>query len=478
VAHRPAIAAHGAECLVAWQVAGGTTCRDGDPACDADGVADGACTFATTLCVNVGECAGGNVGDLRIGGRAAAPLVRVAADLAYPVRGRDVCTAAAPVRVALGGRARRAASVWARARDATSGRTDRDRLRLTCRRARRPGAAKAVVVTTDFETGLLATVGVAPPHAVARLDVPIHADAVVRTAGDRVYVVNRFLGDNLQVLDPENGFATLLQCSTGPGSNPHDVAVVDPHKAYVTRYDRPELWIVDPEAASCAGFRRATIDLSPYGDADGLPEMDQMARVADRLFVSVERLDRTRGFAPSGPSALVVVDLATDTVAGTVELVGKNAFGDASGIVREPATGKLLLAAAGNTLHTGDGGIERIDPFALRSEGLVITEDELGGSVTDFVLVSSTRGYAVVLDDQLTNVLVAFDLEHRTVTRRLLSRDAYLPDIALGPDGLLWLADRSLPAPGVRLFDPADDRQITGRAIDVGLPPFAMAFLP
>jgi len=34
------------------------------------------------------------------------------------------------------------------------------------------------------------------------------------------------------------------------------------------------------------------------------------------------------------------------------------------------------------------------------------------------------------------------------------------------------------PAPGVRLFDPADDRQITGRAIDVGLPPFAMAFLP
>ncbi len=452
-------------------------CRDGDPACDADGAADGACTFATSLCVNVGACATGSVGGIRIGGRAAAPLARVAADLAYPVRGAT-CTAAAPVRLALGHRARRSAAVWARARDGGSRRTQRDRLRLTCARAAAADAGKAVVVTTDFETGLLATVNTAPPHTVARLDVPIHADAVVRTTSDRVYVVNRFLGDNLQVLDPRRGFATVLQCSTGTGSNPHDVAVVDAHKAYVTRYDRPELWIVDPEATTCAGFRRGAIDLSPYGDGDGLPEMDQMVRVADRLLVSVERLDRTRAFAPAGPSALVIVDLVTDTVAGTIELVGKNAFGDASGIVREPGSGKLLVVAAGDTLRTGDGGIERVDPFALRSEGLVITEDELGGSVTDFVLVSATRGYAVILDDRLTNLLVAFDLERRTVTKRLLSRDAYLPDIALGPDGLLWLADRGLPAPGLRLFDPADDRQLTGHAIDVGLPPFAMAFLP
>jgi DNA-binding beta-propeller fold protein YncE len=382
------------------------------------------------------------------------------------------------VRVALGRRARRAITVLlASARDVASRRVDHDRLRLTCTRASRPGAGRAVVVTTDFETGLLATVGVAPPHAVARLDVPIHSDAVVRTVGDRVYVVNRFLGDNLQVLDPGRGLATVLQCSTGPGSNPHDVAVVDAHKAYVTRYDRPELWIVDPEAASCAGFRQGSIDLGPYADADGLPEMDQMVRVADRLFVDVELLDRARGFAPAGPSALVVVDLATDTVVGTVTLSGANAFGDASGIVREPGSGKLLLAEAGNILRTGDGGIERVDPFALRSEGFVITEDELGGSVTDFVLVSPTRGYAVVIDDRLTNALVAFDLERRTA-RRILVRESYLPDIALGPDGLLWLADRGLPAPGIRLFDPTDDRQITGRAIDVGLPPFAMSFLP
>src|SRR5207247_82023 len=134
----------------------------------------------------------------------------------------------------------------------------------------------------------------------------------VRGAGERASVVNRFLGDNLQVLDPAHGLATLLQCSTGPGSNPHDVAVLAPDKAYVTRYDAKELWVVDPSAASCAGFLRATVDLSPWGDADGLPEMDQMALVGDRLFVSFERLDRTRRFAPAGRSRLVVLDTASD----------------------------------------------------------------------------------------------------------------------------------------------------------------------
>jgi hypothetical protein len=43
---------------------------------------------------------------------------------------------------------------------------------------------------------------------------------------------------------------------------------------------------------------------------------------------------------------------------------------------------------------------------------------------------------------------------------------------------MLWLADDGLPSPGIRIFDPLTDRQLTTRAIDVGLPPFAMGFLP
>jgi hypothetical protein len=314
VAAPPGYAASASDCLVGWHAAGGAAaaggmrvvCRDGDPACDADGDADGACTFAVSLCLNEADaaCAPGTLARIGVRGALAAPVANALAALARPVRGADVCTATTPLVVPLGRRAVRRLGLRAAARDAASQRVDRDRLRLVCTRvAPEAAVARVVVVTTDFETGVLAALNVVPPRSPGRLAPPIHADAVVRTAGGRAYVVNRFLGDNLQGLVPGRGFATTLQCTTGPRSNPHDVAVLEPRKAYVTRYGAPDLWVVDPGARSCDGFRRRTIDLGALADADGIPEMDQMALVAGRLFVSLARLDRGRRFAPPGGAA-------------------------------------------------------------------------------------------------------------------------------------------------------------------------------
>jgi DNA-binding beta-propeller fold protein YncE len=456
----------GAACSLAWQVAGDTVptdravvrCQDGDPACDADGVADGGCTFTVALCA-----AGCAVEGLRVRGPNATAL-------AAPVS--DGCGAVRPLRVALRGRRRR--RIVLRAVD----RPGRARVALTCMASPAARAGIAAVVTTDFETGALATVGVSR-HAVGHPSTPIHSDAVVRTAGGLVYVVNRLGGDNLEVLDPARGFASILQCSTGVGSNPHDVALVDAHKAYVTRFNRPELWIVDPGAPpSCAGFFRGAIDLGPYAAANGIPDMDQMALVGDRLFVSLEELDRNRQFAPAGKSRLVVIDVTTDQVVGTVVLSGTNAFSASPEIRRDPTTGALLLAEVGNIYKTGDGGIERVDPTTLTASGFFVTERELGGNITDFLIVSGTKGYALLLDDSLRNELVAFDPSRGVVTRRMFASAQYLSAIELAPDGTLWLADRTLGASGIRIFDTTTDRQRTRTPIPTGLPPFAMAFLP
>jgi len=176
-----------------------------------------------------------------------------------------------------------------------------------------------------------------------------------------------------------------------------------------------------------------------------------------------------------------VIDPASDTVLGSIVLSGRNAFGDASRLAHEPGTGKLLVAEAGNVYRTGDGGIERIDPlapFERAAEGFVITEEALGGSITDFVFVSPTKGYAVVTTESIKNVLVAFDPSRGVATRHVLVRDGFLPDVALAPDGMLWLADQGLPVPGIRIFDPRNDRQLTRAPLQVGLPPFSMGFLP
>jgi hypothetical protein len=338
-----------------------------------------------------------------------------------------------------------------------------------------------VVVTTDFETGGLATVGVARPHRTVALDAPAYADAVVRVDGERVFVVNRLGGDYLALLDPRHGFRTVLECPTGTASNPHDVAIVGPRKAYVTRYNRPELWIVDPTPSpSCAGFRRGTIDLSPWADADGLPEMDQLLVVGDRAFVLLERLDRGNGYQPVGKSLLLVIDTTTDQVVGSVKLAGANAFSASPGMRREPGTGAILISSAGNIYRTGDGGIERVDPGTLTTSGFFVTEDALGGNVTDFVVVSATKGYAIVLDQALQNRLVAFDPTTGTLTRRVFASPQYLSSVVAAPDGMIWLADRALTGagPGIRIFDPETDRQRTPAPIAVGLPPFSIGFLP
>src|SRR5262245_17910389 len=209
--------------------------------------------------------------------------------------------------------------------------------------------------------------------------------------------------------------------------------------------------------------------------------MDQLALDGTRLFVTIQRLDRTRGFVPTAFSAVVVIDTTTDTVVGEpIRLFGRNAFGDASGIAREPGGRRLAISTPGDIYTVGDGGIQWLDPDGLTADpaGFFVTEDELGGNVTDFVLVSAVKAYAIVPAPDLQNRLVTFDPTTPGSARQLFARDGFLPDIALAPDGTLWLADQSRPNYGVRILDVATDAFLTTRPIDVGLPPFSLGFLP
>jgi len=342
-----------------------------------------------------------------------------------------------------------------------------------------PHAARprVLVATTNFETGLLASVAITPPRRVRRLRTDVHSDAVVRVTGGHTIVLNRFLADNVQVLSRR--LRTRLQCPVGAGANPHDIVAVSPDKAYVTRYGARDVWIVDPSARRCKRFKRGTIDLGAQADADGLPEMDQMAVVGTRLFISLQRLDRGRGFVPTGPSRLVVVDTTTDAIETVITLRGRNAFGDASGIVREPGGERLAVSTPGDLYAVDDdAGVEWVNPTTLASDGFLLRERDVDGNVTDFVLLSATQGYAIVQGRDLTNRVVRFDPSTGAIVGTpVLSRQGFLPDIATVGDRV-WIADQTRPTYGIHVLDPATDTIETKRPIDVGLPPFSMGVLP
>ncbi len=336
----------------------------------------------------------------------------------------------------------------------------------------------AFITTTDYITGNCATVGIQPPYTVTCPIRSLHSDAVARYFDPHIYVVNRGAASNIQILDPENGFSTVCQFSVGTGSDPHDIVVLSPTKDYVTRYNTNTIWIVDPSLCVQTG----SIDLAPLADGDGLAEIDMMCRVGNRVFVTVQRLDRNNYWVPVGTSYVAVIDTQTDAlvdadpaVAGVqpIALTGTNPYSD---IQLNPYTGKLYVGCAGKW-GLQDGGVESIDPVALHSEGFLFLETAAQGDVTDVEIELGTKGFAIVSDDNFYTLLTSFDAATGAKTQTLYDPDAYvLQDIEISPWKELFLADRTPTLPGIRIYDVYTNDEITTAPIDVCLPPFDITF--
>ncbi len=342
-------------------------------------------------------------------------------------------------------------------------------------------ATRMLVITAseDFATGGIAAIGLDGFEVLQHQLGFAAGDSVVRHQMNRFFVVNRFGANNIQELDTA-GLGTLRQCSVGLGANPHDIVAVSPTKGYVTLYDRPWLAIVDPSAgASCAGFVTGTIDLSALADADGIPEMDQSVLVGDRLFVALQLLDRKRFFRPSGPGRLAAIDTRNDTVAGTIELELANPFAETKGLTYHARSRRIYVAGPG-TLFTDltDGGIEVVDPATLTSQGLVMTGAELGGDLSDLVLLGRDRAYALVAGPDFVVSLVELDLAIGRVTDTLATSEFLFSDIEMTEDGTLCVADRDPFDPGMRCFAVADNHELTAAPINPGLSPFNFTFVP
>ena len=85
---------------------------------------------------------------------------------------------------------------------------------------------------------------------------------------------------------------------------------VSEDKAYISRYERTHLLIVNPVTGDSLG----AVDLSAFADADGLPEVSLLVLYDNHLFVACQRLDRDNGWVPTDVSVIAVVDVVTDQV--------------------------------------------------------------------------------------------------------------------------------------------------------------------
>ncbi len=343
----------------------------------------------------------------------------------------------------------------------------------------------AFVVTTDFySAAYYSTIEVVPPRTTHINIGTVSTDPVVHydPGEGMVFVINRYLADNIQVIDPQADFTTIAQYSVGNGSNPHDIRLASSTKAYVSRFEWKTLLIVNPHSGDSLGV----IDLSVFADSDGIPEMDRMEIVSDRLFVTLNCIDHST-WLPNGPGKVAVIDIQADTLVDCdpglpgIQPIVLDLPNPYSELRYEPCSGKLIVGCLG---AWGDllGGVASIDPCQLTSVTLV-SEADLGGDISDALLTPQGKGYAVLLDtlpwpDNYAR-LVSFDPAAGNVIDTLYVQTSgtgsSLASIEANRQGEIYLCDRNLTQPGMRIYDASTDTIIT--KIDVGLPPFDLEFV-
>ena len=70
------------------------------------------------------------------------------------------------------------------------------------------------------------------------------------------------------------------------------------------------------------------------------------------------------------------------------------------------------------------------------------------------------------------------DTSLREPIRTIFESEAYLTDIELEPrTGMVWLADRSFAASGIRIFAAEDGGGIENSPVNTGLPPVEIVFI-
>lgn len=330
--------------------------------------------------------------------------------------------------------------------------------------------ATVFAVATDF-----ATAGVASTVSIPGLEVTTNAvegvastDPVVRHIGDRLYIVNRFGQDNVVVLDAAD-LSLVAQISTGAGSNPQDVAVVD-DLLYVAAYGSPGLVVLDLSRPDDGVID--TIDLSAL-DPDGLPNCGTLVAMGREVIAVCGILDDANFLAPRGPGVAVWMQPGTgdDMVMATMSQI--RPFGLAQTIV---TASLVMVPTVDDFANPSAGGcIEMISFTAGPQTRCLVENADLGGFASavawdadqERLWVTVTTSFDEDDFGPLGNLVTA-DITTGEVEPVTLAEGIRPMDLALCPSGHIALSDATR---GVRVLAPNARLELTSSALDIGLPP-------
>lgn len=182
--------------------------------------------------------------------------------------------------------------------------------------------------------------------------------------GDYVYQIGKFGIDTLarvntkvSLLLPEYEYSIAEDESSS--TNAYQIMQVSETKAYLIRYGKSSIQIVDPSADE-ENFVTGSIDLSAYNpEGSDAPSMAQGILVSDKLFVILQRVDEN--YAAQTPY-MVVIDTATDTEIDTQEGVDglKGIQLNATNPMNLDTDGTYIYVAGRGDYASNAGALDRV----------------------------------------------------------------------------------------------------------------------
>jgi len=301
-------------------------------------------------------------------------------------------------------------------------------------------------------------------------------DNDVRADNGDIYVLERSGKDNVIKITGSiiSASTVTYEKNIGASVNIQDIACINSTKAYVTQYGSSHVAIID---LSTGIKSNTTIDLSAYNTYAGTDSSDKVPYMARELFyngkvyIACQRLKAPAGgyIQAADTSKIVVINATTDSVVKAINLVYRNP--------QELSiwNGKLYVGSVG-IWGTNDAGIEEIDLATDTNIGSVVSESAFLGDIASIIVVSDTKGYAVISTPAYTTELHAFNPQAKTVGSKIAGIDAPCSGHMAFDGTYMYVGDRSSSAPGIVIIDPANDMKV-GTTKNIGLPPNSLALL-
>jgi len=297
----------------------------------------------------------------------------------------------------------------------------------------------------------------------------LHTDLAVRAFGADVYILERFLKDNIIKYSTAN-MAPAYQENLGIGLNIQDFAIASESKAYISSHEDSDLIIFNPSA----GKRVSTIDLSRFAayagtdSAEAQPFIGQLALHGNYLYAACQRLKIEQGPwgpapAPGDTSLILVIDTETDAVVREIRLNKKNP------VAMSIHGDRMLVASPGDWFDPATGGIEVIDLASNQNLGVKVE-----GITLNVIFVSANRAYMAEMSADWTTGIIPFDPSTGT-------KGSKITGIEDGSGGMahdgekLYAGDRGFGSAGVAVINTSTDA--IEQKIPTSMPPAGLAII-